>query len=134
VRGLPHDLHVRCGLQDHPQPRAHQLLVVDHENRDHGFSSTVRGVSAGVTGMAARTHHPPSDSGPATNVPPTRASRSRNPTRPYPPPGTGATPSTVAGPLTTVTVSSCLPWSTRMSTAAPGACRAALVNASCTTR
>ena len=42
VDGLADDLDVRLGLQDHPEPRAQELLVVGDEDADHAH--IVRGV------------------------------------------------------------------------------------------
>jgi len=38
VDGLADDLDVRLGLQDHPEPRAQELLVVGDEDADHAHS------------------------------------------------------------------------------------------------
>ncbi len=41
VGGLTDDLHVVLGLEDHPEPRAHEGLVVDDEHADHQAAASI---------------------------------------------------------------------------------------------
>jgi hypothetical protein len=76
VAGLRHDLHVALSLEDHPEARADERLVVDE-----GDADAHRSPSAARIGSRARTEKP-EPSGPASNVPPSIATRSRIPTSP----------------------------------------------------
>ena len=101
VVGLADDGDVVGRLEDHPQPGADQRLVVDDERRG-SRGATGRGgrrrrrrraAAAGhgrATGSQATTRQPPSAVGPDSSVPPTRATRSRSPSRPAPEPGSSA--------------------------------------------
>ena len=40
VGSLADDLDVLLRLEDHPEPRAHERLVVDDEDPDHGAASS----------------------------------------------------------------------------------------------
>src|SRR6185437_11960423 len=75
--GLAHDLHVLLGVDDHREPATDERLVVGDEDGDHGSA---------LSGRRARTQKPPAGSGPAWSSPPNSATRSRIPTRPWPPP------------------------------------------------
>src|ERR1022692_3592196 len=78
VAGLAHDGDRRLAVQDLAQSDPDQCLVVRDEDRGH------------VSGSRTRTAKPPPGREPASNLPPYRLTRSRIPTRPWPPPGTGA--------------------------------------------
>ena len=80
VPGLADDLHVRLGLDQHPEAGAHQRLVVDEEDPDAHAATARSGRST------ARTSKPPPSRGPASSVPPCSATRSRMPSRPWPRP------------------------------------------------
>ena len=71
ISGFTDDSDVVFGFEDHPEPGADEVLVVDHHDTDHG-----------VTGSVARTNQPPPCRGPASSRPPQRAARSRMPVRP----------------------------------------------------
>ena len=78
VPGLADDLHVRFGVENHPEPGAHQGLIVGEQDPDHASSR----------GMAAWTRNPPPAFGPTVSRPPRAVTRSRIPTVPRPAPGT----------------------------------------------
>ena len=60
VSGLADDLEVGLDLEDHPEPAAHQGLVVDDQHADHA-PSRPRPWSAGARGRVATSSKPPSD-------------------------------------------------------------------------
>ena len=72
IRGLADDLDVVLGLQDHPEPGAHQLLIVDHEDTDRPSCHRTPpvGTAARSSGSRARTRNPPPGCGPASRSPP----------------------------------------------------------------
>ena len=74
VCGLPDDLDVRGGLQEDPEARADELLVVRDRDADH--------VARSRFGISAATRKPPARSGPASRRPPCMAARSRIPMMP----------------------------------------------------
>ena len=132
VVGLADHPHVGLGVEHHPEPGAHQLLVVDQEHPDHRrLSGTGR-----LTGSRASTAKPPPGRGPAVRL--TR--RTRRPARASPadpgpapgrPAGRPADPSSVTA--TTHAASSVQPSPTRRRVAGP-ACLSAFVSDSCTSR
>src|SRR5690606_24612548 len=99
--------------------------------------------SRALTGRSAVTANPPSDVGPAVNAPPSAAARSRIPTSPCPPPGSGepgarppgrGPPASPGGPLTTLSHTIASSRDTSTVTRDPGACRITLLSASCRIR
>jgi peptidoglycan/LPS O-acetylase OafA/YrhL len=83
VEGLADDVDVRLGVEDQPEARPDQGLVVGEQHPDaHG----VTGSRSAAAGRTACTANPPSGDGCAVTVPPAAAARSRMPTMPYPPP------------------------------------------------
>src|SRR5215470_5685332 len=95
VFGLADDLQARPGFQDHPEPAADQGLVIAQQHPDgHDGPS-------GGSGKATWTAKPPPGRGPASQVPPCSAARSRMPISPRPragpgrPAGAAARPSSV---------------------------------------
>ena len=91
VVGLADDGDVRLGVEDHPQPGADELLVVDEQHPDH--------VGPLSNGSRACTENPPPGRGPVCRLPPYSATRSRMPTSPREPlswPLTDDVPSAVA--------------------------------------
>ena len=88
VAGLGHDLDVRLGLEDHPEPRPDQRLIVRDQDAQRPVGHEADGSEPTVrsSGSHARTAYPPPTRGPASSVPPTRDARSRMPTRPRPVP------------------------------------------------
>ena len=85
VACLAHDLEVVLAVDEHPEPGAHHLLVVDQEHPDR----LARGF-VGHRGILADTRNPPPGRGPASRVPSWTATRSRMPTRPETPAVVGA--------------------------------------------
>src|SRR5207302_9142811 len=75
---LPYDLDVVLGVEQRPEPGAHERLVVGQQDADH---------DSFCTGSRARTRNPPPGRGPASSSPPRTAARSRMPGMPLPPPG-----------------------------------------------
>ena len=73
VCGLADDFDAVLDLQDHPETRPDEGLVIGERDGDH---------SGCVRGRWARTSNPPPTRLPAVKVPPNRAARSRMPTRP----------------------------------------------------
>src|SRR5215469_14452943 len=139
VDGLADHLDVGLGVEQDGKARPHHALVVGHDHADrHGASS-----SDELTGRVAVTWNPPSSRGPASRLPPSMVARSRMPTRPWPPPTARAPLATrtgavlLAGGRASLRISS-----TRLSgqyarcsrTWEPGACRIALLSASCRMR
>ena len=72
VAGLGRHLDVGLGLEHHPQPLAHEVLVVCDDDADHW------------TGSDAFTVKPPPGRGSARSSPPSSATRSCMPARPWP--------------------------------------------------
>src|SRR5262249_13552443 len=73
---LAHHADVLAGLQQHPEPRPDQGLVVGEQHPYHPASP--------VRGSVALTSKPPSPRGPAVTSPPTAAARSAIPASPWP--------------------------------------------------
>src|SRR6185437_8668886 len=118
VRGLADHVDVRFGPQNHPEPCADQAFIVGQQDADHA--------GAGTSGRLARTAKPPDVPGPALNVPPYRAARSRIPRMPKPSsPGTPPRPSSSTATSTADPVTATV---TRTDRAR--ACRNTLVSAS----
>ncbi|PSK43841.1 hypothetical protein B0E38_07787 [Streptomyces sp. 111WW2] len=84
-------------------------------------------------GSRAYTSKPPAR-GPVRSVPPASRTRSSRPISPDPLPAAGTLPPRSGRSLTTDTTVSSAVCVTRTSMGAPGACLAAFVSASCTTR
>ena len=63
---LADDLQVVLGVEDHPEPRAHERLVVGDQDADAHAACT----SSRASGSRARTSNPPSARGPASTSPP----------------------------------------------------------------
>src|SRR5262245_30858226 len=78
VGGLPHHLDAGIRAEERDEAAPHEVLVVDHRDTDHASLSSY--------GSHAATSKPPPMRGPAFSVPPCTATRSRMPTRPWPPP------------------------------------------------
>src|SRR4029453_16873595 len=76
VRGLADDLEARLGLEDHPEARAYERLVVGDQDLRHALLSS---------GRWALTTKPPPFRGPDSSEPPTSDTRSRSPAGPCPP-------------------------------------------------
>ena len=76
VCGAADDVDVGRRLEEDAESGAQQGLVVDHGNADH------RDSTAGPIGSSTLSRNPPSGSGPACDVPPNSAARSRIPVRP----------------------------------------------------
>ena len=72
---LADHLDVGLRVEDHPQPGAHELLVVGDEHAHAHVDQPVRG-------STAVTVHPPPGAGPASQVPPSRVARSIMPVMP----------------------------------------------------
>ena len=70
VGGLADDVEVVLGVEDHPEARAHERLVVgdQHPHRAHAAASTV--VSSATSGSFARIRKPPPRRRPASSSPP----------------------------------------------------------------
>src|SRR5690625_3255653 len=79
VARLGDHLDVLTGTEDHPQARAHQRIVIDHQHPDHRASSP----GVGAPGNTARSTQRP-DSGPASSVPPSTRARSASDAKPVP--------------------------------------------------
>src|SRR5690625_4132742 len=79
VARLGDHLDVLTGTEDHPQARAHQRIVIDHQHPDHRASSP----GVGAPGNTARSTQRP-DSGPASSVPPSTRARSASDASPVP--------------------------------------------------
>src|SRR5207244_10809010 len=80
VGGLAHHVEVRFAVEDEVEAGADEGLVVDDQDADH--AGTV------MRGMRACTRQPgPGARGPVWTNPPTAPTRSRMPSRPWPPPG-----------------------------------------------
>src|SRR5699024_432030 len=126
---LGDDLDIRISVEDHLDPAAHEFLVLQQDHLDAHVTT-----SFAAKGKIARTRYPPSSVRPVRSGPPAKVTRSRMPSNPYPYPGPAASARSCSGWFCTVTLSSVSPASTATSTAACGACFAALVSASCTTR
>ena len=72
VTGLTDHLHVLLSAKNEPESGPDQLLIVHQDDADHAH------------GSRASTRNPPDARGPAVNVPPNMATRSRIPIRPCP--------------------------------------------------
>src|SRR6185369_17640150 len=77
VARLADDVESGLRLEEEPEAGAHQLLVVDDQDADAHASPP--------TGSRAATRKPPLSRRPVSSSPPRRATRSRMPTRPWPP-------------------------------------------------
>ena len=94
VDRLADDLDVVLGVEDHPEAGADERLVVGDQDADaHAASTGSRGAAAAsaasaspCSGSRASTSKPPPGRGPACSSPPITRTRSRMPTRPWPPP------------------------------------------------
>ncbi len=75
VGRLAHDLDVGLRVEDHPEPGAHELLVVGDEHAHAHVDQPERG-------SAAVTAHPPPGAAPASQVPPRSVARSIIPVMP----------------------------------------------------
>ncbi len=111
VRRLADDLDVGGGAQDEHQPGAYGGLVLGDEDPDRlrgwRLSSSLsppRGPPGGHSARTSQNRPAGPFSGPASNAPPSRAIRSRIPTRPAPEPGARGRGRSANG-LLTVTVS-----------------------------
>ena len=82
VVGLADDLDALRAGQHHPQPRAHERVVVDEQDAD--------GRAHAGHGRVARRTKSPAASGPCSSSPPASATRSASPTRPVPAPGSAS--------------------------------------------
>src|SRR5262249_1433993 len=78
VVGLAHDLDVVLGVEQHPEPGAHEHLIVGERDPDQPAST--------AAGSRAQTRKPPENRGPASTCPPTAWARSRMPAMPWPGP------------------------------------------------
>src|SRR5262249_4005174 len=81
VLGLADDLDVVLVAQDGPEPGPDQGVVVDDEHTD-----VVHYDPSPPMGISARTRQPVPLTGPASQLPPSAAARSRMPCSPCPPP------------------------------------------------
>lgn len=72
VAGFPHELEVGLPVEDHPQPRQHEGLIVDGQHPDH---------CSPPSGRVALTSKPPFR-GPASKAPPRSPTRSSSPISP----------------------------------------------------
>src|SRR5262249_28052139 len=133
VARLADDRDVVLGIEQRPEPRPHQHLVVGEHDPDH------RG------GHAATTRKPPSSAGPASSRPPVATTRSRIPMMPKPSstaglraePDVGGTGAGTAPPssITSTRVPRSEDVATSTCTRAPAAAwRRTLLSASWTTR
>src|SRR3954447_23159072 len=137
IRGLADELQIRVKRDLHTQPVPNDGLIIGNTDPDPHRTSRRRWSALASRppsrpariGKLARTCQPgPSGRGPAHNVPPAAATRSRMPSSPCPSGAGAPTPAS-----STVTTS----WSltaTATCAASDPECRNALVNASCTIR
>src|SRR3954454_3495365 len=103
VLGLAHDLDLGLGLQDHLEAGAHERLVISDQ---HSYQCSSRS-----KGSLACTPKPPSFLYPASISPPSIATRSRMPTRPWPVTAPLAVCAATPRPLSlTSTSTSCSPY------------------------
>ena len=75
VGGLTDDTKVGRRIDQDPEARPHQRLVVDDDDGDHVMTAS--------RGRLAMTANPPPGRNPALRVPPKSATRSRMPTMPW---------------------------------------------------
>src|SRR5262249_28813865 len=121
--GLGHHVDAGLGVEQQPEPGAHHRLVVGDRHPDRGHTDS--------SGSRAWTWKPPSGAGPASSVPPYRATRSRMPISPWPEP----LPAGAPGPSSrTSTCAARGPTCTRTEARPAPACLRVLVSASWTTR
>ena len=125
VDRLAHDLEVVLGLDEHPQARADEVLVVGDEHAD---------AHAGTAARGSRAWTPKPGTAPVLRSPPHAARRSAIPRSPVPVPTTaaGAGRRARGGPVGDVDVQAPVARD-RDRTAVGAAWRAAFVSASCTT-
>src|SRR6185437_554775 len=132
VDGLADHLDVGLRVEQDGEARPDHALVVGHQHADRHVSS-----SGWRTGRTAATRNPPSPVGPASRLPPSIVARSRMPTRPCPPPAAQVPLATSTEATPSLRISSVRlsgRYATCTCTRAPGACRIALLSASCTIR
>ena len=83
VGGLAHDLEVGRRVDEHAEAAAHERLVVGDEHADRRVAHVMTRSSRRVAAARRRGSRRPA-AAPASNVPPSAATRSRMPARPWP--------------------------------------------------